>query len=126
MDAADYEQLAEKDPNRLTLIVESRGAEGVEWEMACEIAGQLLSTTKIQGPLVRQLQKATNASEFDAVMGGLSYHLDSTAKAVLQRLLDKSDNPAIRACAEEALEQDQYAEESDDDEPGEEDMLDEG
>ena len=123
MDAAEYEKLAESDPNRLTLIVEKGGLEGVDWQMACEIAGGRLPTAKIQGPLVRQLQRATNATQFYAVMSGLSYHMDNTTLAILQRLVDKSDNPTIRQLAMEVIEQDGYNRNAEDDEPKEDDIL---
>ena len=124
MDARDLMQLAAKDPNGLALLVEKGrgGFEAVEWLMVCEIAGQSLPTSKIQGPLVRQLQKTTNVEEFDAVMAGLSYHIDSTGLAILQRLADKSPNAAIRSCAMGVIEQNQFNEEATDDEP-EEDAI---
>ena len=125
MDASYYEELAESDPSRLAQLVEGgRGTLGsVEWLMVCEIAGQKLPTAKIQGPLVRRIQKATNAEEFNAIMSGLSYHLDSTGLTVMQRLADKSANPAIRACAIETMDQDQYNSEPEDGEPDEDSIL---
>jgi len=96
--------LLETDPLRLVRLMERNALEGESFVVACELAGQKMERAKIQPVLLRYLKKAKTANDWEAVMGGLNWHLDQTVLSVVQKLKDSSPSHAIRLCAGNLLE----------------------
>lgn len=105
--------LVENDPIRLVRLLERNALQGEEFAVACELGGEKIATNKIQPVFLRQLKRANTAAEWEAVMGGLNYHLDQKAMSVIQQLQDTSPVIAIRQCAADLMEDLEF----DEDEP---------
>jgi hypothetical protein len=99
MTSAEIRALAKNDPNRLVRLIERGKMEPEEFSAACAIAGKQLPKQSIQRVLLRHLQKAKSAGEWEQVMEGLSWHMDALVESTIQRLMDTSPSQAIRECA---------------------------
>lgn len=116
MTPEEINALADNDPIRLVRLLERTALVGEEFVVACEIAGEKIATDKIQPTLIRYLKKAKTANDWEAVMGGLVFHLDQRVLSVVQRLKDSSPSKAIRRCADDLLEDLEFDENEPDDE----------
>lgn len=99
MTSAEIIALATNDPNRLARLIERGAMEGEMFQVACDVAGQHLPKKAIQRVLLRHLQKAKTAEEWEHVMGGLAWHTDALVYSTIQKLMDSSSSLAIRQCA---------------------------
>jgi len=120
MEQDEFVRLAQKDPNRLVLMLEHGKLKGEELWTACRVAGHFFPTEKIQRVLLRHLVTVTDKGAFKKMMSALSKHRNELLMETLRHLGKSAPNAVLRECARERVEwlEDDF---DDGDHPGDDD-----